>query len=37
MNEASEDTSKREEEMFKKRIRDLKRKIENLRDSAETE
>jgi len=37
LKEALEDTPKREEEMLKKRIRDLKRKIENLRDSAGTE
>jgi len=37
LKEALEDTPKTEEEMFKKRIRDLKRKIENLRDGVETE
>ena len=31
-----EDTPKKEEEIFKQRLQDLKRKIENLRDKAET-
>jgi len=34
LKEALEDTPEREEEMFKERIRDLKRKIKNLRDSS---
>jgi type IV secretory pathway VirB3-like protein len=32
-----EHTPKREEEMFKEKLQDLKRKIENLQDGAETE
>jgi hypothetical protein len=34
LKEALEDTPKREEELFKERLRDLKRKIKNLRDSS---
>ena len=34
LKEALEDTPKREEEMIKERLRDLKRKIKNLRDSS---
>jgi hypothetical protein len=34
LKEALEDTPEREEEMFKERIRNLKRKIKNLRDSS---
>lgn len=37
LRETLEHTPKREEEIFKQRLQDLKRKIENLRDSAETE
>lgn len=37
LKDALEHTPKREEAIFKQRLRDLKRKIENLQDRAETE
>ena len=35
LKETMEDTPKKEEELFKQRIKDLKRKIENMQDRAE--
>jgi hypothetical protein len=36
LKETMEDTPRKEEELFRQRIQDLKRKIENLQDKAET-